>query len=362
VLAGGRGERLLPLTRDRAKPAVPFGGTHRIIDFTLGNCVRSGVSEIHVLTQYESASIERHVRRVWRRRDRAMPRIGIRAADLGHAARGYRGTADAVLQNLDVVERLPWRFVLMLGGDHVYRMNYEELLASHALSGAELTIAATEVALGEARRMGILEVDERWRVGAFEEKPSDPRPLPGRPDAALASMGVYVFSREALLRELRAGNTRASGYDFGKDVIPAMVCHGARVHAFPFRDASGRPRYWRDIGTLDSYYAASMDLVETRGAANFVAPLRTAKRGACVERSIIGSGTVVESGAVVEEAVLFDSVRVGRGARIRRAILDDGVRVADGATIGFDLDVERRRFAVTDGGVVVVPRGTVVAS
>ncbi len=362
VLAGGRGERLLPLTCDRAKPAVPFGGTHRIIDFTVANCVRSGVPHVHLLTQYQSASIERHVRRAWRLLARRGLRLGVRPADLLGSGGGYRGTADAVFKNLDVVERAPSRFVLVLGGDHVYRMDYEELLASHAASGAELTIAASEVPLADARRMGVLAVDARWRVGAFEEKPSDPRAVPGRTDAALVSMGIYVFGRGVLLRELRARGGHGGDYDFGRDVIPAMVRRGARVHAFPFRDAAGRPRYWRDIGTLDSYYEASMDLADARAALNLAAAPGAAKPDATVKRSIVGLQTIVETGAMIDEAVLFDSVRVGLGARIRRAILDDGVQVAAGATIGFDLDEERRRFPVTDSGVVVVPRGAVVAS
>ncbi len=185
--------------------------------------------------------------------------------------------------------------------------------------------------------------------------------MPGRLDVALASMGIYAFDRGALLGELRARRAEARDLDFGKDVIPAMVRRGARVHAFPFRDTSGRPREWRDIGTLDSYFAASMDVASARALANFTASPRTPLRDATIRRSIIGSGTVVEAGAVVEEAVLFDAVRVGPGASIRRAILDEGVQVRAGASVGLDLEKERRRFTVTDGGVVVVPRGTVVA-
>jgi glucose-1-phosphate adenylyltransferase len=265
------------------------------------------------------------------------------------------------VQNLDLVERVRARFVLVLGGDHVYRMDYEGLLASLARSGAELTIAATEVSLADARRMGVLAVDERWRIHAFDEKPSQPRAMPGRLDVALASMGIYAFDRGALLRELRARRREARELDFGKDVIPAMVRRGARVQAFPFRDASGRPRYWRDIGTLDSYFAASMDVASAGASANITAAARTPLRDATIRRSIVGSGTVIEKGAAIEEAVLFHSVRVGHGASIRRAILDECVQVRAGASVGLDLEKERPRFIVTDGGVVVVPRGTVVA-
>ena len=360
VLAGGRGERLRPLTIVRAKPAVPFGGSQRIIDFTIANCLRSGVPRIHLLTQYQSASIETHVRRAWRRLTRVTPRIDVRPADLLRGAEGYRGTADAVLQNIDIVERTSSRFVLVLGGDHVYRMDYGELLAFHARSGAELTIAATEVALADASRMGVLAVDARWGIHAFDEKPREPHPLPGKPDTALASMGIYVFDRGTLLRELRGRRREPRESDFGKDVIPAMVRRGALVQAFPFRDASGRPRYWRDIGTLDSYFAASMDFAEARAHANVVAAYRSALRHATVRRSILGSGTVVESGAVIDDAVLFNSIHVGCGAHVRRAILDDGVQVAAGASVGLDLDKERKRFTVTDGGVVVVPGGAVI--
>jgi glucose-1-phosphate adenylyltransferase len=360
ILAGGRGERLRPLTIGRAKPAVPFGGTQRILDFTIANCVRSGVRRIHLLTQYETASIETHLRRAWCRLARGATRFNVRPAELREGAKGYHGTADAVLQNLDLVERVPPRFVLVLGGDHVYRMDYQDLLASHARSGAELTIAATEVPLADARRMGVLAVDERWRIHSFDEKPTEPRAMPGRPGVALASMGIYAFDRGSLLRELRSRHGEAREFDFGKDVIPAMVRRSAHVQAFPFRDASGRPGYWRDIGTLDSYFAASMDVASARSLTNFAAASRGSLGDATIRGSIVGSGIVIETGAVIEESVLFDSVRVGHGASIRRAILDEGAQVRARASVGLDLLKDRRRFTVTDGGVVVVPRGAVV--
>jgi glucose-1-phosphate adenylyltransferase len=360
VLAGGRGERLGPLTIGRAKPAVPFGGTQRILDFTIANCVRSEVRRIHLLTQYESASIENHLRRTWCRLPRGATRIDVHPADLREGAKGYHGTADAVLQNLDLVERIPARFVLVLGGDHVYRMDYDDLLASHARSGAELTIAATEVPLADARRMGVLAVDERWRIHSFDEKPTEPRVIPARPGVALASMGIYAFDRGSLLRELRSRHREAREFDFGKDVIPAMVRRGAHLQAFPFRDPSGHPRYWRDIGTLDSYFAASMDVATARFLTSSAAASRGPLRDATIRRSIVGPGSVIETGAVIDEAVLFDSVRVGRGASIRRAILDEGVQIRAGGSVGLDPEKDRRRFTVTEGGVVVVPRGAVV--
>ncbi len=341
ILAGGRGERLHPLTADRAKPAVPFGGTLRIIDFTIANCVRSRIGAIHVLTQYRSESIEEHLPRI--------PAIDVLRSDgrLG----GYRGTADAVRQHLDRLRTS--RHVVVLGGDHVYRMDYRDVIAAHVASDADVTIAATEVSIAEARRMGVMGVDGDLRVRAFAEKPATPEPLPGRPDVALASMGIYVFSR-AVLEGVLAGPAVAD--DFGRDVLPAMVAAGARVFAFPFRDpVSGAPGYWRDIGTIDGYFEAHMDLAEGRVDLGIATP-RTPRTA----NGVIAPFARIAADAEVREAVLLGGVEVGTKARIRRALLDDRVRVAPDATIGFDLERDRARFTVTERGIVVVPRGTIV--
>lgn len=339
ILAGGRGERLHPLTAECAKPAVPFGGGHRIIDFTIANCVRSRIGRIHVLTQYRAESIEAHLPRI--------PAIDVLRADA--ATGGYRGTADAVRRHLRRLADA--RSVVVLGGDHVYRMDYRGLVAAHAAAGADVTIAASEVSIAEARRMGVMRVDAASRVRGFAEKPSAPEPVPGRSDVALASMGIYVFTREALERAL-AGDRD----DFGRDVIPAMVDGGDRVLAYPFRDpATGSPSYWRDIGTLDSYFEAHMDVAAGRVDLGLAAP-----RDQAATASVIGPRAAIDPDAWVSEAVLLGRVEIGARARVRRAIVAEDVRIERGAWIGFDPEQDRRRFTVTPGGVVVVPRGTIV--
>jgi glucose-1-phosphate adenylyltransferase len=397
VLAGGAGERLFPLTRDRAKPAVPFGGTYRIVDFTLSNCINSGLRKIHVVTQYKSGSLQRHLRLGW----------SMLPAELGEYVevippqqrcgdRWYRGTADAVYQNVYTLDQERPRHVLILGGDHVYKMDYSQLLAFHLESGAELTVACSAVPLAEATRMGVMGVDAGGRVRAFQEKPAEPAPMPGRPEHALASMGIYVFDTDVLVREVSADTARDTNHDFGRDIIPSLVDAGRRVFAYPFRDLNGGAEsYWRDIGTLDSYFDANMDLVSVTPAFNlydrdwpirtYVPPAPPAKTvfrgverqgelldslvspgaivsGARVEHSILGPRVFVHSWAHVEDAVVFDDVEIGRHARVRRAIIDKGVRIPEGASIGYDPAEDRRRFTVTDAGVVVIPKGTVVGA
>jgi glucose-1-phosphate adenylyltransferase len=395
VLAGGAGERLHPLTRDRAKPAVPFGGVYRIIDFTLSNCINSGVRKIHVLTQYKSASLFRHMKLGWNMLPSEMGEyIDVVPPQQRGVDRWYRGTADAVFQNVYTLEMERPELVLVLGGDHVYKMDYSEMIAAHLASGAELTIACAEVPLADARRFGVMGVDADLRVRSFHEKPANPDPLPGRPDRALVSMGIYVFGTHALVREVTADAARDGSHDFGRDVIPRMIASGCAVTAFPFRDRNlNTVRYWRDIGTLDSYYEANMDLVAVSPIFNLYDmdwPLRTyhhqappAKTvfrgegrqgelldslaangciisGARVEHSILGPRVFVHSWAHVADSVVFDDVEIGRHARIRRAIIDKGVRIPDGESIGYDLEADRRRFTVTDGGVVVIPKGCAV--
>ncbi len=394
ILAGGQGERLYPLTRDRSKPAVPFGGMYRIVDFTLSNCVNSGLRRIYVLTQYKSGSLERHLQLGW---------APLLAAELDEflqcvppqlrvGQRWYEGTADAVFHNLYLLERDRPQRVMVLSGDHVYKMDYQKMIAHHLERGAGATVAVVEVPLEQAHAFGVVEVDEAWRVLSFTEKPSVPRPIPGREDRALVNMGVYCFETAALAQALLDDAPLESRHDFGHDILPHLVSSGQLV-AYPFVDENRKQvLYWRDIGTLDSYYEASMDLVAVDPVFNLYDagwPLRTLPRqlapaktvfaqerpggrlgivldsilcggvivsGGRVERSILGPEVRVNSWAVVTDSVLMDGVDVGRHARVRRAIVDKGVRIPPGTVIGEDLEQDRRRFTVTDSGLVVIPR------
>ena len=395
ILAGGQGERLTPLTRDRAKPAVPFGGNYRIIDFPLSNCLNSGIRKIHILTQYKSRSLDRHVKQAWNVFTSEMDEyIDVLPPQQRNVDRWYDGTADAVFQNIYTLQMEQPQFVLILGGDHVYKMDYSEMLTAHINSGASLTVACTEVPKTEARRFGVVGVDADWRIQRFQEKPANPDGIPDNPDCALASMGIYIFSTETLIRELRANARQNGSHDFGKDIIPRMVRSGEHVHAFPFRDRnSGASKYWRDIGTIESYYEAHMDLIAVSPVFNLydqdwpirtyqvqAPPAKTVFRGAerqgevldslvcngCiisgarVEHSILGPRVFVHSWAHVEDSVVFDDVEIGRDAKVRRAIIDKNVKIPPGATIGYDLERDRQRFTVTENGIVVIAKGTVL--
>jgi len=395
VLAGGQGERLYPLTRDRAKPAVPFGGSYRIIDFTLSNCINSGIRRVHVLTQYKSYSLDRHIKLAW----------GILSNEMGEyvdvippqkrsVQRWYEGTADALFQNIYTLEMERPELVLILGGDHVYKMDYSEMISAHLSSGADVTVACTEVPLVDAARMGVLTVDAQGHVKRFDEKPAHPEPLAGNADAALVSMGIYVFPTATLIREVTSAAATVDNLDFGRDILPDMVRRGCTVVAFPFRDRnSGAVKYWRDIGTLDSYFEAHMDLVAVSPIFNLYDtqwPIRTYQHqrppaktvfrdedrkgevldslvssgciisGARVEQSVLGPNVFVHSWAHLDGCVVFEDVEVGRHAKIRRAIIDKEVKIPAAERIGFDLARDRRRFTVTDHGVVVIPKGHVI--
>ena len=399
ILAGGRGTRLEPLTRDRAKPAVPFGGAYRIIDFTLSNCVNSGLRRIQVLTQFKSQSLDRHIRRAW----------NFLSSELGEAVEvlppqqridenWYKGTADAIYQNIYTLEREAGNKILILAGDHIYKMDYAEMIREHEESGAELTVGTIPVPLAECNQFGIIDVDEEYRIIGFREKPETTDPMPGDPHHALGSMGIYVFNSDVLFEQLLTDAGRAdSGHDFGKDIIPYMVRHGHRVRAFRFRDRNNKANaYWRDVGTLDAYYQTNMDLVTAEPVLNlydtswpirtlqpqapppkFVhaadGPLGQVRRGEAldsvvavgcivsggqVRRSILSAGVRVNSYAVVEDSILFEGVDIGRYCRVRRAIIDKGVKLPPYSVIGFDPEFDRRRgFTVAASGVVVVAKG-----
>lgn len=405
ILAGGTGERLQPLTRVRSKPAVPFAGKFRLIDFPLSNCINSGMRQIYVLVQYRSWSLQRHIQEGW----------GISGSRLGEyiycvpaqqkiGVDWYRGTADAVRQNLDLLQGKGFERVLILSGDHVYKMNYAQLLAYHIKQNASLTVSVLKVRKEQgASSFGVFEVDSSSRVIGFEEKPQNPKTVPNDPDHVLASMGIYVFNIDVLIDLLRE-----VGDDFGKNIIPTMT--GKQHHAFVYDFAEnnsiedfvahvqdGRRKkvlaektrdssYWRDVGSIDSYYEASMDLIGVDPQFNLYGekwPFRTYERslpsskfviggraldsmvsdgciisGGLVRRSILSPGVIVERDTLVEDAVVFDDAVLEPGVRVRHAIIDKEARIRTGAAIGYDAEADQRRgCTISEKGVVVVPRG-----
>lgn len=392
LLAGGAGERLYPLTRDRAKPAVSFGGPFRIIDFTLSNCVNSGVRRIFIATQYKSQSLNRHVRLGWNIGDPELSEfVEILPPQQRVGENWYLGTADAVYQNLYSIQREKPRWAVILSGDHIYKMDYGKMLDIHVARGAVLTIGALEVPVHEGKRFGIMEVDEDGRIVGFQEKPERPATTPWNPEYCLASMGIYIFDHETLVRELLLDAEAPTSHDFGKDIIPKLVKSGERVYAHLFWDENKKEsKYWRDVGTIDSYYESSMDLIQIDPVFNVYDPtwpVRTyqpqlppakfvfdidGRRGGAVQ-SIVSSGCIV-SGSLVERSILSPGVRVhsyctvkdsiigpyatvNRHARLKRAIVDREVVVPRGAVVGENLDEDRKRHVVSDSGVVVVVPG-----
>jgi glucose-1-phosphate adenylyltransferase len=392
VLAGGRGERLFPLTQDRAKPAVVFGGLYRIIDFTLSNCVNSGIRRVYVLTQYKSISLARHIKLGWNIFPSELEEfMEVVPAQQRYGEGWYRGTADAMYQNIYSIERENRDFVLILAGDHVYKMDYTKMFRAHLDRDAEVTVGVAVMPVEASSQFGVLQVDGEGRVLDFKEKPEHPAPIPGRPDSIDASMGIYIFNKETLFEELIPAVSEEDRVDFGRDIIPRMLGR-RRIWAYEFEDENRRtPPYWRDIGTLDAFYEANLDLVSVDPQFNLYDarwPVRTLQRqfppaktvfadvgdgarrgevldtlvsngaivsGARVERSILSPLVRVNSYARVEDSVLMDGVHVGRRSRIRRAIIDKWVRILPETVIGFDLEADRKRFTVTEGGVVVIP-------
>jgi glucose-1-phosphate adenylyltransferase len=395
VLAGGRGSRLEPLTRDRAKPAVPFGGIYRIIDFTLSNCINSDVRKILVLTQYKATSLNRHIDQGWRLLSRELNEyIEVIPPQQRIAEMWYQGTADAIYQNVYTIEKAAPRDTLILAGDHIYKMNYARMIDYHRENQADLTIACLPAPRELSREFGVIGVDGNERVVSFLEKPKDPPVMPDHPDKVLASMGIYVFNTDVMYELLfqDAAKKETSNHDFGRDIIPAMIAGGARVHAYPFRDENRKEAaYWRDVGTLDAYYQATMDLIQIdpilnlydqdwpihthqppypppkfvhtegdrRGAAyNSIVCQGAIISGGQVYRSIVSPGVRINSFALIEDAILFDGVDVGRNARIRRAIIDKDVRIPMGFEIGWNHEADiARGFAISEDGIVVVAKG-----
>jgi glucose-1-phosphate adenylyltransferase len=391
LLAGGQGERLWPLTRDRAKPAVPFGGVYRIIDITLSNCLNSDLRRVFVLTQYKALSLNRHVRRGWSALMGYGDFIEVLPPQMRVSTHWYQGTADAVYQNIYSIGSEPSNYVFILSGDHIYKMNYQKMLRQHVDSAADVTVATLEVDAAEAaRRFGVLETDNTWRIVGFEEKPAKPKASSFRPDKVNASMGVYIFNTQLLLPILIAdAENPQSAHDFGKDIIPRIIDTN-RVFAYNFQDENKKETsYWRDVGTIDAYYEANIDLVAVSPVFNFYDkswPLNTWQQqyppakfvfadpdrsgealdsivaggsiisGGRVKGSVLGYDVRVNSYSDVEDSIIFNHVNIGRHSKIRRAIIDRHVKLAEGTVIGYDREADKQRFQVTDSGVVVVVR------
>lgn len=389
VLAGGEGSRLKDLTMWRAKPAVPFGGKYRIIDFALSNCVNSGIRRIGVLTQYKSHSLIRHLQRAW----------GFMRAEIGEFVEilpaqqrtakkeWYQGTADALFQNMDILQRHDADYVLVLGGDHIYTMDYSKMLIHHHETGADFTVGCIEVSLEDAKGFGVMSINQDSRITQFVEKPSQPEAMPGKPGVALASMGIYIFSRDFLYKVLTEDASKThSSRDFGKDIIPSSI-HKAKAMAYPFRKSSGEPGYWRDVGTLYSYWKSNMELCEIDPELNlydrdwpvwtYQAQYPPAKfvfddegcrgeaidslisagcilSGARVKRSMIFFASTVEKYSIIKDSVILPKVSIGQHCRITKAIIDKGTVIPDGTVIGEDLELDRKRFHVTEEGIVLI--------
>jgi glucose-1-phosphate adenylyltransferase len=392
ILAGGRGTRLEELTDWRAKPAVPFGGKFRVIDFTLSNCVNSGVRRIGVATQYKSHSLIRHLQRGWSFLDgRFGEFIDLLPAQQQVEEQWYQGTADAVYQNIEVMRRTGARHVLVLSGDHIYKMDYGRMLARHAAQKAEVTVACLDVPLEEARAFGVMAADAEGRVTGFAEKPAQPQPIPGQPGRALANMGVYAFDADFLFEQLaRDAREPRSSHDFGKDLIPYVVPrHSVFAHRFGESSvgSTGGEPYWRDVGTIDAYWEANMELTKVTPQLNLYDeqwPIWTHQEqlppakfifdeasrrglatdsmvsggcivsGATVRRSLLFSNVRVEEGALIEDSVVLPDVHVGRGAVLKRAVVDRRCRIPDGLRVGLDPAQDRQRFRITERGVALV--------
>ncbi|EIJ36774.1 glucose-1-phosphate adenylyltransferase [Thiothrix nivea] len=389
VLAGGRGSRLYELTDRRAKPAVYFGGKFRIIDFPLSNCVNSGIRRIGVLTQYKAHSLIRHLVHGWSNfRSELGEFVEVLPASQRTTGNWYAGTADAIYQNLDIVETLRPKYVMVLAGDHIYKMDYGEMLAYHAEKGADMTVACVGVPLEDAKGFGVMTVNDSHRVTAFDEKPANPQPMPGSSDTALASMGNYIFNTDFLFDQLHkdAANPESSR-DFGKDIIPSIIANH-KVYAYPFRDpTTGKQPYWRDVGTIDAFWEANMELVSVDPELNlydetwpiltyhrqlpsakfvFQDPGREGKAldsvvsagcvisGAAVINSLLFSNVKVHSYSEVRESVLLPEVQVGRHCRITRAVIDRGCQLPEGTVIGEDREADAQRFRVTSKGITLV--------
>lgn len=392
VLAGGVGSRLAPLTDDRAKPAVPFGGKYRIIDFTLTNCLHSGLRKILVLTQYKSHSLQKHLRDGW---SIFNPELGeyvtVVPPQMRKGGAWYEGTADAIYHNLWLLERSDAKYVVVLSGDHIYKMDYAPMLQDHKENGASLTVACMEVERNQASAFGVIGIDDKYRITSFVEKPIDPPSIPGNPDKSLVSMGVYIFSMDVLKQALaQDSQVDGSSHDFGKDIIPGLINTNS-VFAYNFCGDKGRvakDSYWRDVGTIDSFYEANMDLLEPVPPMNLYQrdwairtyepqypPARTVSSatgnegifinsiiangvvnsGGSVQHSVISSNVVIKDSATIVNCIIFDDVEIGEGCQLANCIIDKHVRIPANMQVGFDKKEDAKRFHISENGIVVIP-------
>ena len=388
ILAGGEGSRLNGLTTWRAKPAVPFAGKYRIIDFALSNCINSGLRRIGVLTQYKSHSLNRHLQRGWSfLRAEIGEFVEVLPAQQRRKKEWYQGTADALYQNIDIMHRHSPEYVIVLGGDHIYSMDYSKMLMAHLTSGADVTVGCVEVPCEEATEFGVMSIDENLHVTKFSEKPAEPDSIPGKPGKSLASMGIYIFSTEFLFSALVTdAEDKSSAHDFGKNIIPNAI-ENSNVIAYPFVDKEGNPQYWRDVGTVDSFWKANMELCGVEPELNLYDldwPVWTYQTqhppakfifdddgrrgqaidslvsggciisGSVVKRSVIFTATRIHNYSVIEDSVLLPKVTIGKNCRIKNAVIDKGTFIAEGTVIGEDPEEDARRFHVTPEGIVLV--------
>jgi len=391
IMAGGKGERLYPLTKDRAKPSVPFGGKYRIIDFTLSNCLNSNLRKINILTQYKSYSLYMHIKLGWNFfKSELGEYINVIPAQKIGREEWYLGTADAIYQNIYFIDKEKPERVIVLSGDHIYKMDYQDMVIFHKIKRADLTIATLEMERDKASQFGVIEIDENGKVVGFQEKPKEPEPIPGKPESSLISMGVYIFNTDFLKEELvKDAKKMDSTHDFGKDVVPSIIKE-ANVFAFIFQDRiTGKPKYWRDVGTIDTYFEANMDLIginpkinlyekewpiftlQTQCPPTKTIGIKNKEKGLAISslladgclikggklfNSIISNDVIVNDYSDISHSIIYEGVDVGEGCKIKKAIIDKNNKIPPDTIIGYKLDEDKKRFTVSRGGVVVVPK------
>ncbi len=391
IMAGGKGERLYPLTKDRAKPSVPFGGKYRIIDFTLSNCLNSNLRKINILTQYKSYSLYMHIKLGWNFfKSELGEYINVIPAQKIGREEWYLGTADAIYQNIYFIDKEKPERVIVLSGDHIYKMDYQDMVIFHKIKRADLTIATLEMEREKISQFGVIEIDENGKVVGFQEKPKEPKPIPGKPESSLISMGVYIFNTDFLKEELvKDAKKMDSTHDFGKDVVPSIIKE-ANVFAFIFQDRkTGKPRYWRDVGTIDTYFEANMDLIginpkinlyekewpiftlQTQCPPTKTIGIKNKEKGLAISslladgclikggklfNSIISNNVIVNDYSDISHSIIYEGVDVGEGCKIKKAIIDKNNKIPPDTIIGYKLDEDKKRFTVSRGGVVVVPK------